>query len=64
MESFQVEWKELVPCPYRKSNPNVPVMESAKEWNGLDAPDRPERPGLRRLSGMLRLRGHISSLDQ
>ena len=27
-------------CPYRKSNPNVLVMESTKEWNVLDAPDR------------------------
>jgi hypothetical protein len=32
------------PCPYRKSIPNVLVMESAKEWNGLDARDRLHRP--------------------
>ena len=35
-----VAGKVLDPCPYRKSNPNVLVMESAKQWNGLDAPDR------------------------
>ena len=27
-------------CPYLKSDPNVLVMESAEEWNGLDATDR------------------------
>jgi len=26
-------------CPYRKSNPNIVMMESAKEWNGLDTTD-------------------------
>ncbi len=59
-----MEWKELVPCPYRKSNPNVFVMVSAKEWNGLDAPDRPERPGLRRQSGLIRSRQHASRLNR
>ena len=24
-------------CPYRKSNPDVMMVESAEKWNGLDA---------------------------
>ena len=36
-------------CPYRKSNPNVLVMEPTKEWNGLDAPDSLHCPADRRI---------------
>ena len=35
-----VKVDEHTPCPYRKSNPDVLVMESSEQWDGLNAADR------------------------
>ena len=36
-------------CAHRKSNPNTLVMESTKEWNGLDSPKRLHCPADNRI---------------